>query len=186
MNRLVFGRILVFIAGACLASALAFADGYDTPSLANLKVGAAAVELRGDDAMPIAGGIGPGKATGQDGMLRAVATVVQGPPNGTRVAIVALDILMIRRDYLDAAAKEIEQRTGILKGPIDLSLCPLFVLLDFDNAGRSLPGRFSFADDEASIRPIREIFARTVTRIHGDEADEPGACGDRNIKSPRR
>ena len=37
-----------------------------------------AVELRGDDAMPIAGGIGPGKATGQDVMLRAVATVVQG------------------------------------------------------------------------------------------------------------
>lgn len=114
MNRFVLGRrMLSVIAGACLASELAFAEGNDTPSVANLKVGAAAVELRSDDALPIAGGIGPGKATGQDGMLRAVATVVQGPPNGTRVAIVALDILMIRRDYLDAAAKEIEQRTGI-------------------------------------------------------------------------
>jgi hypothetical protein len=105
--------MLGVIVCTCLASALARADVKDNPSLANLKVGAAAVELHGDDEMPIAGGIGPGKANGQDGMLRAVATVVQGPPNGTRVAIVALDILMIRRDYLDAAAKEIEQRTGI-------------------------------------------------------------------------
>lgn len=78
-----------------------------------LRVGAAAVELRSDEDMPIAGGIGPGKATGQDGMLRVVATVIQGPPSGTKVAIVAIDILMIRRDYLDAAAKEIEQKTGI-------------------------------------------------------------------------
>ena len=113
MNRLVLGRMLGVIACTCLASALARAAVNDNPSLANLKVGAAAVELRADDEMPIAGGIGPGKSTGQDGMLRAVATVVQGPPNGTRVAIVALDILMIRRDYLDAAAKEVEQKTGI-------------------------------------------------------------------------
>lgn len=78
-----------------------------------LKVGAAAVELYADDEMFIAGGIGPGKATGQDGMLRAVATVVEGPPNETRIAIVALDILKIRRDYLDVAARKIEVKTGI-------------------------------------------------------------------------
>ena len=78
-----------------------------------LSVGAAAVDLLATDDLVIAGGIGPGKATGQDGQLRVVATVVQGPPNNTRVALVALDILMIRRDYLDEAAKQIEQKTGI-------------------------------------------------------------------------
>lgn len=78
-----------------------------------LRVGAAAVELHANDEMVIAGSVGPRKATGQEGMLRAVATVVQGPPDETRIAIVALDILMIRRDYLDAAAREIEQKTGI-------------------------------------------------------------------------
>ena len=78
-----------------------------------LAVGAAAVELHSTDDLVIAGGIGPGKATGQDGMLRVVATVVRSPRDNTRVAVVAIDILMIRRDYLDAAAKQIAQQTGI-------------------------------------------------------------------------
>ena len=109
---------LAVIATAFLGCTPALGEAKDNSSPARLKVGAAAVELRGDDAMPIAGGIGPGKATGQEGLLRAVATVIQGPPNGTRIALVALDILMIRRDYLDAAAKEVERRTGIPFGSV--------------------------------------------------------------------
>ena len=85
----------------------------DTNSPGGLSVGAAAVELHADDDLVIAGGIGPGKAKGQDGLLRAVATVIQGPPSGTKVAIVALDILMIGREYLDDAARQVEQKTGI-------------------------------------------------------------------------
>lgn len=84
-----------------------------TAAGSGVKVGAAAVELRGDDEMIIAGDIAPSKAKGQDGMLRAVATVVQGPPNDTRIAIVALDLFAIRREYLDAAAREVEHKTGI-------------------------------------------------------------------------
>lgn len=80
---------------------------------ANLRVGAAYAEFAASDEMAIAGGIGPGKATGQEGMLRAVATVIQGPPDDSKIAIVACDILMIDRKYLDAAAMEIEKRTGI-------------------------------------------------------------------------
>jgi neutral ceramidase len=97
---------------------MAWVAGVAAPGLAaaeapKLAVGAAAVELHSTDDLVIAGGIGPGKATGQDGMLRVVATVIREPRHQTRVAIVAIDILMIRRDYLDDAAKQIEQRTGI-------------------------------------------------------------------------
>ena len=44
-----------------------------------LKVGAAAAVLVADDAMVIGGGIGPGKAQGQEGELRAVGRRDQGP-----------------------------------------------------------------------------------------------------------
>ena len=43
---------------------------------AALQVGTSAVNLKADDAMVIAGGIGPGKAQGQEGELRATAVVL--------------------------------------------------------------------------------------------------------------
>lgn len=76
------------------------------------KVGAAAVELEADDSMVIAGGISPGKATGQEGKLRAVAVVLEKKPFG-KVAIVACDILMITRQHLDPVVAEIEKSTSI-------------------------------------------------------------------------
>ncbi len=78
----------------------------------NLRVGAAAVDLEADDSMVIAGGIGPGRAKGQEGQLRAVAVVVQGP-DGNKVAIVACDVLFTPADIVDPALAEIERTTGI-------------------------------------------------------------------------
>ncbi len=65
--------------------------------------------------MVIGGGIGPGKATGQEGELRAVATVVEKPDGakGTKVAIVACDVLFVERDFVDRALARIEKSTGI-------------------------------------------------------------------------
>jgi hypothetical protein len=77
-----------------------------------LQVGAASVNLEADDSMVIAGGITPGKATGQEGELRVVA-VVLAQPNGPRLALVMCDILMITRDLLDPVVQDIEQATGI-------------------------------------------------------------------------
>jgi hypothetical protein len=77
-----------------------------------LKAGAAAEILAATDSMVIGGGIGPGKATGQEGLLRASAVVIQGP-QGERIALVACDVLMINRDVLDRAARRIETATGI-------------------------------------------------------------------------
>jgi neutral ceramidase len=77
-----------------------------------LKAGAAAEELKADDSLVIGGGIGPGKARGQEGTLRASALVVEDR-RGARVCLVACDVLMIARDVLDRAARRIEAATGI-------------------------------------------------------------------------
>ncbi|MBI2480905.1 MAG: hypothetical protein HYV60_20425 [Planctomycetia bacterium] len=79
----------------------------------SLRAGAASVDLVADDAMVIGGSIGPGRVKGQEGKLRAAAVVIQGPPDQTRLALVACDVLMVERDILDAACRQIEQRTGI-------------------------------------------------------------------------
>lgn len=76
------------------------------------RVGAAAAEFSADDGLVIGGGIGPGKAKGQEGKLRAAALVVEDPAGG-RVCLVACDVLMLDRDVLDSAAHRIEADTGI-------------------------------------------------------------------------
>ena len=83
-----------------------------TAAAGDLKAGAAAEDFAADDAMVIGGGIGPGKAEGQEGRLRAAAVVVEDP-HGARVCLVACDVLMIARDVLDRAARRIERQTGI-------------------------------------------------------------------------
>ncbi len=76
-----------------------------------VRVGAAAAEIEADDSMVIGGGIGPGGATGQEGKLRAAAVVIEGKPD--TVALVACDILMMKRDVFDEAARRIEKSEGI-------------------------------------------------------------------------
>jgi len=90
--------------------------GLSLPALAqeragDLWVGVAATELAADDSMVIAGGITPGKASGQEGKLRCVATVLE--QGGVRLAIVACDVLMMTRETLDPVVTEIERSTGI-------------------------------------------------------------------------
>ncbi len=67
--------------------------------------------MKADDAMVIAGGIGPGKVHGQEGELRATAVVLAEGP--TKVAIVSCDVIVLARDLLDPVAAEIESTCGI-------------------------------------------------------------------------
>jgi len=78
----------------------------------NLHVGAAAANLEADDSMVISGGIGPRYATGQEGQLRVVAIVIQGPASN-KIAIVGCDVLFTPADIVAPALAEIEQTTGI-------------------------------------------------------------------------
>lgn len=78
----------------------------------DLRVGAAAVNLKGEDDMVIAGSIEAHFAKGQEGELRATAVVVE-KPGTTKVAIVTCDVLWVTREVVDAATAEIEKATGI-------------------------------------------------------------------------
>jgi hypothetical protein len=99
MNRVL---LALLVAHACCLPATA----------QQLKAGAAFETLSADDAMVIGGGIGPGKARGQEGELRASAVIVEDA-HGGRVALVACDVLMIERDIMDRAARRIEQASGV-------------------------------------------------------------------------
>jgi neutral ceramidase len=102
--------ILLILFGFVAARLVAWgAEG--NPPRGGLRAGAAAAELSADDSMVIAGGITPGKAGGQEGKLRCVATVLE--KDRTRLAIVACDVLMMTRQTLDPVVAEIERTTGI-------------------------------------------------------------------------
>jgi neutral ceramidase len=98
---------LVFLLGAHLVAS----GAEESRPAGSLRVGAASAELSADDSMVIAGGITPGKAGGQEGKLRCVATVLE--KDRTRLAIVACDVLMMTRETLDPVVAEIEGITGI-------------------------------------------------------------------------
>ena len=104
---IVLCSVFALLSGELLSVKVNAAD-----DLNNLHVGAAAVELEADDSMVIAGGISPGKATGQEGKLRATAVILEKQPFG-KLAIVACDVLMITRQHLDSIVAEIERTTGI-------------------------------------------------------------------------
>ncbi len=82
------------------------------PASTDLRVGAAAVELQADDDMPIAGSIHAGYAKGQEGKLRALAVVLQ-KGEGTPVALVACDVLIMAQDLLAPVLEEIQRRCKI-------------------------------------------------------------------------
>jgi neutral ceramidase len=77
-----------------------------------LRVGAAKAVLEATDEMVIGGGIGPGRAKGQEGELRASAVVIEGPSGG-KACLIACDVLMVGRDVLDDAARRIAERIGV-------------------------------------------------------------------------
>lgn len=93
-------------------AALLLAVGVTCLAATDVRCGAAAVNIEADDSMVIGGGIGPGKATGQEGELRAVAVVLE-KPGASKVAIVACDVLFVSRDWVDRALAEIARTTGI-------------------------------------------------------------------------
>ena len=78
----------------------------------DIRAGAAAVNLKAENDMPLAGSIEARYTTEQEGELRAVATVIEKPGAG-KVAIVACDVLWVTRKIVDAALAEIEKTTGI-------------------------------------------------------------------------
>ena len=88
-----------------LVISIASAQGQET-----WKVGAASVAMQAEDSMVIGGGIGPGLVNGQEGLLQATAIVIRGDKP---LCLIAADILMMHRDWLDQAAKGVEKECAI-------------------------------------------------------------------------
>ncbi len=86
--------------------------GAGVKAATDVRVGAAAVSLKSDESMPLAGYLENRFTKEQEGELRAVAVVVEKPGAG-KVAIVACDVLWVTRAIVDAAAAEIERTTGV-------------------------------------------------------------------------
>lgn len=78
----------------------------------DLRVGAAAVNLKCDRSMVLAGMIEARYTDEQEGELRAVAVVVE-KPGVNKIAIVACDVLWIPRPLIDATLAEIQKTTGL-------------------------------------------------------------------------
>jgi len=95
-----------------LLSVVTYADVPVARAADTLRVAAAAVNLEADDSMVIAGGIGPGKAVGQEGQLRVTAVVIEKPSAG-KFVIGDVDVLFLTRDFMDRAFAEVQRTTGI-------------------------------------------------------------------------
>ena len=75
-----------------------------------IKVAAATAEIVGDDSMEIAGGISPGRVSGQEGKLRASAIIIEA---NAKVCIVSCDVLALQRDILDDFCRKVEAEEDI-------------------------------------------------------------------------
>ncbi len=124
-----------------------------------LKAGAAALNLIADDSMVIGGGIGPGKATGQEGELRASAVVLEDQRGG-KVALVACDVLMVNRDVLDRAARRIEQATGI---PFD----HILINATHTHHAPTTATIHGYTREEGFTRQVEEKIVQAVTKANG-------------------
>jgi putative membrane-bound dehydrogenase-like protein len=109
---------LVVLTGVVALLTTSIARAADRPAATDLRVGAAAVNLKCDSSMVLAGMIEPRFTNEQEGELRAVAVVIEKPAGermpANKIAIVACDVLWIPRHLVDEALAEIEKTTGIL------------------------------------------------------------------------
>jgi hypothetical protein len=104
------------VLAGCLVIVLSSAAGL---AAADLRVGAAAVNIPADDSMVIGGGIGPGRATGQEGELRATAVALSH--GGQGAILVSCDVLFVERDFVESALKEIESSCGVAASNVLIS-----------------------------------------------------------------
>jgi hypothetical protein len=128
-----------------------------------LRVGAAAAGIEADDSMVIGGSIGPGRAKGQEGRLRAVAVVVE-QPGAPPLAVVACDVLMAERDLLDEAAARIEREVGI---PADHVL----INTTHTHHAPSTVTVHGYAREETFCRRLVDAIVRAVAEAHAGRRD---------------
>jgi neutral ceramidase len=160
-------RFHTLLFGTALLVSFPFAsEAKSTPP--GLRVGAAAVSFIADDSMEIAGSILPGKATGQEGELRAVAVVLEKKPH-PKVAIVTCDILMITRDLLDPVVAAIEKTTGIPASNV-------LINCTHTHHAPSTVKVHGYGRDEAFCKEVQKKILEAVQKADANLAKEKEDC----------
>jgi hypothetical protein len=108
--------------------------------------------------MVIGGGIGPGKARGQEGELRASAEVIEDVDHN-KIALVACDVLMVERDVLDRAARRIQQSTGI---PFD----HILINATHTHHAPTTATIHGYEREEAFTRQLEDRIVEAVNKAH--------------------
>jgi len=142
---------------------LAIAFQTQAAESAELKVGAAAVELDADDSMIIAGSIHPRYVKGQEGKLRAVAIVLRKSPSDI-LAIVACDVLMLTRDLLDPVVSEIETTCKIPASNV-------MIHTTHTHHAPSTMRVHGYGRDEVFCRRVQRAIVKAVTEAHARLAE---------------
>jgi hypothetical protein len=134
---------------------------------ADLRVGAAAVALEADASMVVAGGIGPAKAAGQEGELRATA-VVMDIGGGQKAAIVSCDVLFVAADFVDRALARIEKTTGLPPAAV-------MVTATHTHHAPSTTAIHGYDRDGVFTKRLEDAIVQAVERAH---AKLPGGAAE--------
>ncbi|MBP7951041.1 MAG: c-type cytochrome [Verrucomicrobiales bacterium] len=128
------------------------------PGAADLNVGAAAVNLRCDPDMPLAGYLDSRFTAEQEGELRVTAVVLE-KPGAEMLAIVQCDVLWLTRASVDSAVSEIEKTIGIPAANI------LVNATHTHHAPGTAPAH-AFGASEKFVEEVRRGIVKSVTDAH--------------------
>jgi hypothetical protein len=112
--------------------------------------------------MILAGGIGPARATGQEGELRSTAIVVEKA--STKVAIVSCDVLFVPADLVERAAARVEKSTGI-------TLSSLLVHATHTHHAPSVTAVHGYGPEPVFVKRLEDAVVRAVEQANAKLAD---------------
>ena len=127
-----------------------------------VSVGASAAPVQADDSMVIAGGIGPGRANGQEGELRATAIVIERAP--TKIAIVSCDVLFVPADLVDRALARVEKCTGILPENV-------LVHATHTHHAPSVTAVHGYGPDAVFVKRLEDAIVQSVEQANANLVD---------------
>jgi len=138
-----------------------------------IRIGAAAVDIVADDSMALSGGIFPRYLKGQEGRLRASAVVIS--EGKAKLCIVSCDVLELSRAIDDAAAQEIEKKTGIPAGNVLITAththsAPATNSVHLAQANPVFSGRVQEAIVQAATQASKSLEISRLYFALGDEA----------------
>jgi len=131
---------------------------------AGLRVGAAAVEIPADDAMDMAGGIHPWKASGAEAPLRATSVVLA--LGEEKLAICSCDVLFVQADFVGAALERVRAAAGIAPERV-------LVHATHTHSAPSATRVHGYDRDARFVKGLADAIAASIVAADADAASRP-------------